>query len=206
MIILGLTGSIGMGKSTTAGFFSQAGIPVYSADEAVHQLYESKPVIKQLHRIFPNCITDDRIDREKLSKEIVADPSKLKSLETLIHPLVRQKEIAFVKKHRDDCAKLVVLDIPLLFEKGPEGRVDKIAVVSAPAAIQRQRVLARPGWNSEKFDQIVSRQIPDHEKRKRADFIIDTSQGFAHAKKQVQSIITELTGIKPHNDKENFHL
>lgn len=197
MIVLGLTGSIGMGKSTTAGFFLAAGIPVYSADEAVHQLYESQPVIEQLRQIFPNSVTEDRIDRAKLSKEIVADSSKLKLLETIIHPLVRQKEKAFVKKHREDCAKLVVLDIPLLFETGPEGRVDKIAVVSAPFAVQRERVLARLGWNIEKFNHILSRQIPDHEKRKRADFIIDTSQGLEHARKQVQSIITELTAAKP---------
>lgn len=185
-----------MGKSTTAGFFLAAGIPVYNADEAVHELYQSKPVIEKLRQIFPHSITDGRIDRAKLSKEIIADSSKLQLLESIIHPLVRQKEKAFVEKYREEHAKLVVLDIPLLFENGPKGRVDKIAVVSAPSSIQRQRVLARPGWNSEKLDHILSRQIPDSEKRQRADFIIDSSQGLAYAQKQVQAIIAELTGDK----------
>lgn len=193
MIILGLTGSIGMGKSTTAGFFAAAGIPVYNADEAVHELYESAPVILWFKENFPNCLNNGRIDRAELSREIVADSSKLKLLESFIHPLVREKEKAFVKTHRDNKDKLVVLDIPLLFEKGPEGRVDKIAVVSAPGAIQRQRVLARPGWSDKKLDHILSRQIPDQEKRKRADFVIDTGQGLEHAKAQVELLIQQLT-------------
>lgn len=193
MIILGLTGSIGMGKSTTAGFFSYAGIPVYNADEAVHELYKSEPVILWFKQNFPKSLTNGQIDRVKLSQEIIADPAKLKLLESFIHPLVREKEKAFVKNHRDKGDKLVVLDIPLLFEKGPEGRVDKIAVVSAPGAIQRQRVLARPGWSDKKLDHILSRQIPDQEKRKRADFVIDTNRGLEHAKAQVELLIQQLT-------------
>lgn len=193
MIILGLTGSIGMGKSTTAGFFADAGIAVYNADEAIHELYKSEPVIQWFKQNFPKCLTDGQIDREKLSQEIIADPEKLELLEKYIHPLVREKEKAFVKKHRDKGDKLVVLDIPLLFEKGPEGRVDKIVVVSAPKSIQRQRVLARPGWSDKKFDHILSRQIPDREKRKRADFVIETGQGLDHAKAEVELLIQQLT-------------
>ena len=194
MIILGLTGSIGMGKTTTAGFFEEAGVPVYNADRAVHELYESKPVIENLSRIFPDCLTDGRIDRSKLSKTIVKDPSKLAILEKFIHPLVRKKEKDFVKKYRDRGDPLVVLDIPLLFEKGPEGRVDKIAVVSAPLEVQRQRVLARSGWDDEKLDRILSRQISDEEKRRRADFIIDTGKSLDDARQQVKYLISRLTG------------
>ena len=193
MIILGLTGSIGMGKTTTAGFFEEAGVPVYNADRAVHELYESKPVIENLSRIFPDCLTDGRIDRSKLSKTIVKNPSKLAILEKFIHPLVRKKEKDFVKMHRDRGDPLVVLDIPLLFEKGPEGRVDKIAVVSAPTEIQRQRVLARSGWDDEKLDRILSRQISDEEKRKRADFVIDTGKSLDDAREQVKHLISRLT-------------
>ena len=193
MIILGLTGSIGMGKTTTAGFFEEAGVPVYNADRAVHELYESKPVIENLSRIFPDCLTDGRIDRSKLSKTIVKDPSKLVLLERFIHPLVRKKEKDFVKMHRDRGDPLVVLDIPLLFETGPEGRVDKIAVVSAPTEIQRQRVLARSGWDDEKLDRILSRQISDEEKRRRADFVIDTGKSLDDAREQVKHLISRLT-------------
>lgn len=192
MIILGLTGSIGMGKTTTAGFFEEAGVPVYNADRAVYELYESKPVIENLSRIFPDCLTDGRIDRSKLSKTIVKDPSKLAILEKFIHPLVRKKEKDFVKMHRDRGDPLVVLDIPLLFEKGPEGRVDKIAVVSAPTGIQRQRVLARSGWDDEKLDRILSRQISDEEKRRRADFVIDTGKSLDDAREQVKHLIARL--------------
>ena len=194
MIILGLTGSIGMGKTTTAGFFEEAGVPVYNADKAVHELYESKEVIENLSRIFPDCLTDGRIDRSKLSKAIVKDPSKLAVLEKFIHPLVRKKEKDFVKKHRNQGAPLVVLDIPLLFETGPEGRVDKIAVVSAPLAIQRQRVLARSGWDDEKLDRILSRQITDEEKQRRADFVINTGKSLDDAREQVKHLIARLTG------------
>lgn len=193
MIILGLTGSIGMGKTTTAGFFEEAGVPVYNADRAVHELYESKPVIENLSRIFPDCLTDGRIDRSKLSKTIVKNPSKLAILEKFIHPLVRKKEKDFVKMHRDRGDPLVVLDIPLLFETGPEGRVDKIAVVSAPTEIQRQRVLARSGWDDEKLDRILSRQISDEEKRRRADFVIDTGKSLDDAREQVKHLISRLT-------------
>ena len=194
MIVLGLTGSIGMGKSTTAKFFKQKGIPVYDADETVHQLYQDESVIKRITAIFDDCLTDNHIDRAKISRQIVQDPAKLVSLEKIIHPLVREKENAFVATHRKNGDKLVVLDIPLLFETGGLERVDKIAVVSAPMEIQRQRVLQRDGWTEEKFQAVLARQISDSEKRMRADFIIDTSKGLEYAENEVDNIISHLMG------------
>ena len=192
MIVLGLTGSIGMGKSTTAKFFKQKGIPVYDADETVHQLYQDESVIKRITAIFDDCLTDNHIDRAKISRQIVQDPAKLVALEKIIHPLVREKENAFVATHRENGDKLVVLDIPLLFETGGLERVDKIAVVSAPMEIQRQRVLQRDGWTEEKFQAVLARQIPDSEKRMRADFIIDTSKGLEYAENEVDNIISQI--------------
>lgn len=194
MIVLGLTGSIGMGKSTTAKFFKQKGIPVYDADETVHQLYQDESVIKRITAIFDDCLTDNHIDRAKISRQIVQEPVKLVSLEKIIHPLVREKENAFVATHCKNGDKLVVLDIPLLFETGGLERVDKIAVVSAPLEIQRQRVLQRDGWTEEKFQAVLARQIPDSEKRMRADFIIDTSKGLEYAENEVDNIISHLMG------------
>lgn len=194
MIVLGLTGSIGMGKSTTAKFFKQKGIPVYDADETVHQLYQDESVIKRITAIFDDCLTDNHIDRAKISRQIVQEPAKLVALEKIIHPLVREKENAFVATHRENGDKLVVLDIPLLFETGGLERVNKIAVVSAPLEIQRQRVLQRDGWTEEKFQAVLARQIPDNEKRMRADFIIDTSKGLEYAENEVDNIISHLMG------------
>lgn len=194
MIVLGLTGSIGMGKSTTAKFFKQKGIPVYDADETVHQLYQDESVIKRITAIFDDCLTDNHIDRAKISRQIVQEPAKLVSLEKIIHPLVREKENAFVATHRKNGDKLVVLDIPLLFETGGLERVNKIAVVSAPLEIQRQRVLQRDGWTEEKFQAVLARQIPDSEKRIRADFIIDTSKGLEYAENEVDKIVSHLMG------------
>lgn len=194
MIVLGLTGSIGMGKSTTAKFFKQKGIPVYDADETVHQLYQDENVIKRITAIFDDCLTDNHIDRAKISRQIVQEPAKLVSLEKIIHPLVREKENTFVATHCKNGDKLVVLDIPLLFETGGLERVDKIAVVSAPLEIQHQRVLQRDGWTEEKFQAVLARQIPDSEKRMRADFIIDTSKGLEYAENEVDNIISRLMG------------
>lgn len=194
MIILGLTGSIGMGKSTTAEFFKKRNIPTYNADDAVHSLYQDKAVIERIGSVFENSVINGRIDRTKISQEIIINSSKLENLEQIIHPLVREKETEFVEKHRKNNEKLIVLDIPLLFETGTAGRVDKIAVVSAPLDVQRQRVLAREGWNEEKFNRIISRQMPDQEKRRRADFVIDTGKGMEHAEAQVKKIIANLIG------------
>jgi dephospho-CoA kinase len=193
MIVLGLTGSIGMGKSTTAGLFAEAGVPVHDSDEAVHRLYAgaAAPLVEAA---FPGTVADGVVDRAALSKHVVGDPKAIARLEQIVHPLVRADADAFVARNRAAATPLVVLDIPLLFETNGTGRVDRIAVVSAPADIQRERVLARPGMTPEKFEAILSQQTPDAEKRRRADFVIDSSRGVEAARQQVHAIIDELTG------------
>jgi dephospho-CoA kinase len=192
MIVLGLTGSIGMGKSATARMFSEAGVPVHDSDEAVHRLYAGKaaPLIEAA---FPGVVVDGSVDRTRLAARVLGDAAALKALEAIVHPLVRADADAFVASHRAAGAPLVVLDIPLLFETGGRGRVDKVAVVSAPAAVQRERVLARPGMTVEKFEAILARQVPDAEKRRQADFVIDTSRGFDVARAEVERIVAALT-------------
>lgn len=192
MIILGLTGSIGMGKSTTAQMFRDAGVPVHDSDEAVHRLYAgaAAPLIEAR---FPGTVNSGVVDREKLSKQVLGQPEALRDLERIIHPLVRADADAFLQASRSAGAAFAVMDIPLLFETQGEGRVDKIAVVSAPEAVQRARVLARPGMTGEKLEAILARQVPDAEKRARADFIIDTGSGLDAARRDVQAIITQLT-------------
>lgn len=194
MIVLGLTGSIGMGKSTTARMFIDAGIPVYSADDTVHRLYAGKaaPLIEAA---FPGTIENGEVDRAKLSASVMGKPEALRRLEEIIHPLVRKEEMQFRQEASADGARLVVLDIPLLFETAAETRVDKILVVTAPERVQRDRVLARAGMTAEKLDAILSRQIPDAEKQSRADFIIDTSRGLEMARADVQKIIHSLVDM-----------
>jgi dephospho-CoA kinase len=196
MIVLGLTGSIGMGKSATARMFSEAGVPVHDSDEAVHRLYAGKaaPLIEAA---FPGVVVDGVVDRTRLAARVLADPTALKAVEAIVHPLVRADADAFVARHRSAGAALVVLDIPLLFETGGRGRVDKVAVVSAPAAVQRKRVLARPGMTAEKFEAILARQVPDAEKRRQADFVIDTSRGFDVTRAAVERIVAALTSGQP---------
>lgn len=191
MIKAGLTGSIGMGKSTTAQMFRDEGISVYDADATVHQLYEGEatPLIEAA---FPNTTSDDKVDRTKLSEYVIGNPENMKKLEAIIHPLVHKKEQVFLKKAESRGEKLVVLDIPLLFETGGTGRVDKIIVVTAPPEVQRERVLAREGMTEEKFEAILARQVPDSEKREKADFLIDTSAGLEQARKSVNQIIIAL--------------
>jgi dephospho-CoA kinase len=193
MIVLGLTGSIGMGKSTTAKLFAEAGVPVHDSDEAVHRLYASAaaPLVEEA---FPGTVVNGVVDRGALSKRVVGDVEAIARLEKIVHPLVRADADRFVERHRAADAPLVVLDIPLLFETNGTGRVDKIAVVSAPAEVQRERVLSRPGMTEEKFTAILARQTPDAEKRLRADFVIDTSESVEAAREQVEAIIRELTG------------
>ena len=193
MVILGLTGSIGMGKSTTAAFFKKHGVAIYSADETVHQLYAQEPALSLIEQAFPNTVVNGEVVRQKLSTYVVGNSDNMQKLEAIIHPLVRQKEQDFIKFHHNNHEKLVVLDIPLLFETGGENRVDKIAVVSAPFEVQKSRVLARENMNETKFNAILKRQIPDSEKRARADFIIDTSQGLDAAEENVKNIIKTLT-------------
>jgi dephospho-CoA kinase len=196
LIVLGLTGSIGMGKSTTARMFRESGVPVHDSDETVHRLYAGKaaPLIEER---FPGVVHDGVVDREKLARAVLGQPEALKDLERIVHPLVRADADAFLERHRQAGARLVLLDIPLLFETGGEDRVDRIAVVTAPADVQRERVLVRPGMTTEKFEAILARQVPDAEKRRRADFLIDTGQGMDAARRRVAEIVDELTGGKP---------
>ncbi|KQV35828.1 MULTISPECIES: dephospho-CoA kinase [unclassified Rhizobium] len=191
MIMLGLTGSIGMGKSTTAQMFVDLGIPVNDADAVVHDLYQGEAVAP-MENAFPGVISDGRVDRAKLSSVLAADPSRFKELEAIIHPLVRRREKQFLERHRALETPIVVLDIPLLYETGGESRVDAVVVVTADPDTQRERVLKRPGMTPEKFDLILSRQMPDAQKRAKADYIIDTGQGFDSARAQVAALIDRL--------------
>lgn len=196
MIVLGLTGSIGMGKSTAAKMFADAGVPVHDSDEAVHRLYAGAAV-PLVEKAFPGTTHGGSVDRALLGQRVLADPAALKTLEGIVHPLVRADADAFLARHRSAGAPLAVLDIPLLFETGGRDRVDKVVVVTAPADIQRARVLARPGMTEEKFEAILRRQVPDAEKRRLADFIVDTEHSFDATRTAIQAIIRELTGDKP---------
>ncbi|AKI02901.1 dephospho-CoA kinase [Hoeflea sp. IMCC20628] len=192
MIVIGLTGSIGMGKSTTSEMFRALGVPVISADEIVHELYrgEAAPLIDQA---FPGTASDGVVNREILSKKLMAAPADFTRLEAIIHPLVRAREKSFIEEARADGEPMVLVDIPLLFETGAENRVDVIVVVSCAPEIQRQRVLDRPGMTLEKFEAILARQVPDAEKRARADHVIDTGGGLEAARQQVAEIVAKLT-------------
>ena len=192
MIVLGLTGSIGMGKSTTAKMFAEAGIPVHDSDETVHRLYSgiAAPLVEAA---FPGTVYAGAVERSLLSTRVLGDREAIARLEAIIHPLVRADADAFLNRHRDAGAAIAVLDIPLLFETGGRDRVDRVVVVTAPADVQRARVLARPGMTEEKFEAILKRQVPDAEKRSRADFIVDTGGGLDAARAEVQAIIAALT-------------
>lgn len=191
MIIIGLTGSIGMGKSTTARMFSEAGIPVNDADAVVHGLYRSDAVAP-IGKAFPGATESGVVDRQELARQLAENPAKFQLLEAIVHPLVRQRELAFIEANLGMGSEMVVLDIPLLFEVGAEDRVDVIVVVTCDPQIQRARVLARPGMTVEKFDMILARQIPDAEKRKKADFLIDTGHGMDAARERVHEIVAAL--------------
>ena len=192
MIKIGLTGSIGMGKSTTSKLFLKQGVPVYDADASVHKLYKKgQEGAKHIQKIFPKAITaEGGVNRDLLSKEVLGNKEKLKKLESIIHPLLIESRKLFFKKNKD--SKLCVLDIPLLFETGGEGSVDFTVVVSTSYEIQRKRVLARKNMTEEKLEKILSVQIPSEEKCKKADFIIDTSIDIDDAEKQVKDIIMSL--------------
>lgn len=191
MILLGLTGSIGMGKSTTAAMFAARGCPVHSADETVHRLYAGRaaPLVEAR---FPGTAPGGTVDRIRLSSAVLNDTAALRDLEAIVHPLVREEEARFVEEARTSGASVAVLDIPLLFETGGETRVDRVVVVSAPAEIQRARVLARPGMSEARFEAILAKQMPDAEKRRRADFVIDTGKGMAEAEAEVDAILAQL--------------
>jgi dephospho-CoA kinase len=188
MFILGLTGSIGMGKSTTAKFFREAGVPVHDSDAVVHRLYEGEAVAP-VEAAFPGTVVDGKVDRGKLSEKLVGNPDAIRRLEAIVHPLVRAVSHRFLNDQAARGARTVVLDIPLLFETGGEKNVDAVVVVSAPADVQRSRVLGRPGMTVQKLEAILAKQMPDAEKRRRADFVVDTSRGFEDARAQVRAIL-----------------
>ena len=191
--VLGLTGSIGMGKSATAEMFRRLGIPVHDADGAVHALYrgEAAPLVEAA---FPGSTRDGVVDRAMLSDCVLGDVEALRRLEAIVHPLVRRAEQAFVATQTARRAPLVVLDVPLLLETGGEARCDAVLVVTAPTEVQRARVLARPDMDEARLDAILAKQMPDAEKRRRAHFLVDTSRGFASAEGQVQAIVRALAG------------
>lgn len=191
MIRIGLTGSIGMGKSTTAKMFAERGVPVHDADACVHALYEGRGV-PLIGDAFPGTIVDGKVDRALLSKQVLGNPEAMKRLEDIVHPMVHEEEQVFLDLARMDGHSAVLMDIPLLFETGAETRVDVVVVVSADADIQRDRVLARDGMTEERFQAILETQVPDAEKRDRADFLIDTGQGLAIAGQRVDEILQEL--------------
>lgn len=195
--ILGLTGSIGMGKSTTAELFRAEGIPVHDADAAVHALYRGRAVAA-IAAAFPAAIREGAVDRPSLSAAVLGKPDALNKLEAIIHPFVREEEEAFLRRCRETGAGLAVLDVPLLLETAGEGRCDAVLVVSAPPEIQRERVLARPGMTQDKLAAILARQMPDAEKRARAHFIVDTSRSVLAAGRQVGSILRALAGRPGH--------
>ena len=191
MVILGLTGSIGMGKSTTAKLFAEAGVPVYDADAIVHSLYEGDAVLP-IEADFPGVIVDGKVDRARLSARVLHDPAAMKRLESIVHPMLGASRQEFLHEAERSGASVAVVDVPLLFETGRSSSVDAVVVVSAPAEMQRARALARPGMSGEKLDLILARQMPDAEKRRRADFVVDTSGSFDDTRRQVAQIVERL--------------
>jgi dephospho-CoA kinase len=191
MLIVGLTGSIGMGKSTTAQMFRDAGVAVYDSDAAVHEIYRG-PQAQLIERAFPGSTRDGVVDRAKLAALILGRAEEIARLEAIVHPLVQEMRRPFVETEEKRGAKLVVFDIPLLYETGAEKDVDKVVVVTASADLQRERVMARPGMTDEKFRAILARQLPDSEKRKRADFVVHTDRGMEAAREEVRAIVAAL--------------
>lgn len=191
MFILGLTGSLGMGKSTTAKFFAEEGVPVHDADAAVHRLYEGEatPLIEAA---FPGTTSGGKVDREKLGQRVLGDAEAIKKLEQIVHPLVAAARDRFLEQAEKSGAKVAVLDIPLLYETGGEALCDAVVVVSAPADMQRERAFERPGMTEPKFSAILAKQMRDEEKRARADFVVDTSQGYEAAHAQVRDILARV--------------
>jgi dephospho-CoA kinase len=190
MLILGLTGSIGMGKSTTAKLFAEAGVPVYDADAAVHMLYEGEAV-PAIEAAFPGTTVNGKVDRNKLSARVVHDPAAIKRLEQIVHPMLGASRQKFLDDAERSGAPVAVVDVPLLFETGGEKRVDAVVVVTTTPEIQRQRILARDNMTSEKLDAILARQLPDAEKRRRADFVVDTSDGTDPVRLRIRDILNE---------------
>ncbi len=191
MLILGLTGSIGMGKSTTAKLFMEAGVPVYDADAAVHKIYEGEAA-PAVEAAFPGTTVDGKVDRARLSAKVVQDPAAIKRLEQIVHPMLGASRQKFLAEAEQSGAPVVVMDIPLLYETGGEKRVDAVVVVSTSPETQRERILARGTMTPEALDAILARQLPDAEKRKRADFVVDTSHGLDPVRAAIRDILAEV--------------
>jgi dephospho-CoA kinase len=194
MFILGLTGSIGMGKSVTANFFREAGVPVHDSDAVVHRLYEGEAVAP-VEAAFPGVTVAGKIDRAKLAEKLLARPDAIQQLESIVHPLVRAVSDRFVSENAARGARTIVLDIPLLFETGGETKCDAVVVVSAPPEVQRARVLKRPGMTAERLDALLARQMSDAEKRARAHFVVDSSRSFDSARAQVHAILRAIASL-----------
>jgi dephospho-CoA kinase len=204
MIIIGLTGSIAMGKSETARMFQRLGYPVFDADTVVHQLYRrGGSAVESVGEAFPAALDGDVIDRQRLAAEVVGNPEAMKKLEAIVHPLVRKRQMAFLRKAKRAGYRLAVLDIPLLFESGRKDEVDKIVVVSAPQSLQRARAFERPGMTDDKFKAIVKHQLSDAEKRRQADFVIDTSRGLEDAYEQVRTAVDQMLSVSKGEAKNN---
>ena len=194
MRVLGLTGSIGMGKSTTATLFAEAGVPVYDADATVHMLYEGEAV-SAIEAAFPGTTANGKVDRSKLSARVVHDPAAIKRLEQIVHPMLGASRQKFLDDAERSGAAVAVVDVPLLFETGGEKRVDAVVVVTTTPELQRQRILARDNMTSGKLDAILARQLPDAEKRRRADFVVDTSHGLGPVRARIREILSEAASM-----------
>ncbi len=196
MIVVGLTGSIGMGKSTVTAMFAEAGAAVWNADDAVHRLYaKGGAAVAPVAAEFPEAVKDGAIDRQALSALVLGDPARLKRLEAIVHPLVAADRAGFLESAAARGEKLAVLDIPLLFETGAEASFDAVVVVSAPYKVQRARVLARPGMSAEKFEAILAKQVPDAEKRAQADYVIDTDRPLEETREEVKAVVADLLAL-----------
>ena len=194
MIVLGLTGSIGMGKSATAAIFAEEGVPVHDSDATVHALYaKGGAAVGPIRTAFPEAVKEGAVDRAALARRVSDDPEALKRLEAIVHPLVAAARDAFLERARSAGAEVALLDTPLLYETGQDDAVDAVIVVSAPAEVQRDRVMARPGMTEQKFRTLLTRQTPDSKKRARADFVVDTSRGLEDARAQVRRILKAVT-------------
>jgi dephospho-CoA kinase len=191
MRVLGLTGSIGMGKSTTAKLFAEAGVPVYDADATVHKVYEGEAV-PAIEAAFPGTTAGGKVDRARLSAKVVHDPAAIKRLEGIVHPMVRAYHQRFLDDAERAGASVAVVDIPLLFETGSDQRVDAVVVVTTSPELQRERILARGTMSAETLDAILAKQMPDHEKRRRADFVVDTSHGLDPVRRRIRDILDQV--------------
>jgi dephospho-CoA kinase len=199
MIVLGLTGSIGMGKSTTATLFAEAGVPVYDADAAVHRLYEGEAVAA-IEAAFPGTTANGKVDRNSLSSRVVRDAAAMRRLEEIVHPMLGASRRKFLNDAEQSGAPVAVVDVPLLFETGGEKRVDAVVVVTTTAELQRERILARPNMTEEKLQAILARQMPDAEKRKRAHFVVDTSHGLDPVRARIRDILAEAAKMPSRRD------